>query len=789
LPARGAGDIDLKAQLTRANVASAYRYLPPRVPVPVRDWLRRALVKGTSSDVRIVLAGDLAQVPFAAGKGGQFVLTAKAQDATLDYSERWPPVVDIAGDVRIEGTRLTIAAASARVLGADVGATRAEIPDFHDARPVLKIAGTARGSTSGFLAFIAQTPVAQWTRHISDGATASGDGRLALQFDLPLKDPSAVTVDGQYEFIANTLRIANAPTLSAVNGVLAFTANSVSAKDVAAEALGGPVKVQVASEAGRVRVNAAGSADLARVRGELDGIAWLDRVDGRTDWQLALDAGEQRTTWTVESSLVGAAIDLPVPLKKAPADKLPLRIERRDVRASEDRIAVSLGPDLRASLHRQLGAQGASIDRALVLLGKAASETADADQSGLWVRGDVPALNLDEWLAVDERPPGGGEASTASDPLPMNGLDVSAAKLELFGRRVSRMKASARRQGSDWRMTLDAAELAGTAVWRTATGTQANGRLVARLARLAIPQPAESGTAASQPTRAARWPEVDLVADTLRSKERVLGKLELLASPSGNDWQIRKLALVNDAGRIDGEGVWRDVANRSQTTLNVVVEAKETGDFLGRFGWPNAVKGAPTKIEGHVSWTGAPSDFDYASLSGAFKLRAGAGQFTKIDPGVGRLLGVLSLQALPRRISLDFRDVFSEGFAFDSITGDVQMQNGVMHTEAFRLVGPAATVNISGDVDIAHETQKLRVRVQPALSSGVSMGTAALFLANPLVGAAVGAGTLLAQKMLNNPFDQLFSYEYSVTGSFDDPIVARTNAAPATAAQSGQAIR
>jgi uncharacterized protein YhdP len=145
---------------------------------------------------------------------------------------------------------------------------------------------------------------------------------------------------------------------------------------------------------------------------------------------------------------------------------------------------------------------------------------------------------------------------------------------------------------------------------------------------------------------------------------------------------------------------------------------------------------------------------------------------------------VLSLQALPRRISLDFRDVFSEGFAFDSVAGDVRMASGVMHTDDLRLAGPAAAVNIAGDVDLAHETQQLNVRVQPSLSTGVSAGAAALFIANPLLGAAVGAGALLAQKMLNNPFDKLFSYQYAVSGSWDDPVVARVGARAATAAES-----
>jgi uncharacterized protein YhdP len=406
----------------------------------------------------------------------------------------------------------------------------------------------------------------------------------------------------------------------------------------------------------------------------------------------------------------------------------------------------------------------------------------------MWIRGDVGSLSIDEWLAVDAHARTASTAGEDTEALPLNGIDLTAATLDALGRRFTTLRSNARRQGNDWRLTLDGTELAGTAVWRGATPTQPNGRIVARLARLSTPSASDAG-APSQADPASRWPEVDLVADALLSKERTLGKLELLANPLGNDWQIRKLALVNDYGRIDAEGSWRDASGQAQTTLNVSVDVKEAGEFLGRFGWPNAVKGAPTKIDGRLSWNGAPSDFDYPSLSGTFKLHSGAGQFTKIDPGVGRLLGVLSLQALPRRISLDFRDVFSEGFAFDTIAAEVRMQNGVMHTDDFRLVGPAAAVNISGDVDVARETQQLKIRVQPSLSSGVSVGTAALFLANPLIGAAVGAGTLLAQKMLNNPFDQLFSYEYSVTGSFDDPVVARTNARASAAAQSGAAIR
>jgi uncharacterized protein YhdP len=170
-----------------------------------------------------------------------------------------------------------------------------------------------------------------------------------------------------------------------------------------------------------------------------------------------------------------------------------------------------------------------------------------------------------------------------------------------------------------------------------------------------------------------------------------------------------------------------------------------------------------------LAWNGAPNDFDYPTLSGNFTLLTGPGQFTKIDPGIGKLLGVLSLQALPRRMTLDFRDVFSEGFAFDDVAGDFKIQKGLMHTDDLKLEGAAAAVTITGDIDLAKETQRLDVRVKPALSSTFSAGAAVLFLANPIVGAAVGAGTLLAQKLFNNPLDQMFSYDYRV--ALVDPLV------------------
>jgi hypothetical protein len=211
--------------------------------------------------------------------------------------------------------------------------------------------------------------------------------------------------------------------------------------------------------------------------------------------------------------------------------------------------------------------------------------------------------------------------------------------------------------------------------------------------------------------------------------------------------------------------------------------------MLKRFGFPTR-SGRADQISGQLEWPGAPSDFEPDVLSGTLDIDVGAGQFTKIDPGIGKLLGVLSLQALPRRLTLDFRDVFSEGFAFDTIAGKTTITKGVMATGDLRLAGPAARVDISGEADLAKETQRLNVRVLPSLSSTFSGATAAgallLLAANPLVAAAVGAGTLLAQKVMKDPLEQMFA---TTTGSADRGATRSSSASARARRQPRQARR
>jgi uncharacterized protein (TIGR02099 family) len=783
--AKGPGTIDLDGKVSRVDGRRLERYVPLQLSSGVRAWLAHAIPQGSASDGTVVLKGDLAEFPFPSGRNGQFLVTAKVRGATLDYVPReWPPITDIDADLRFEGSRLLVQAARGRSLGATIGRVTAEIPDLR--APRLKVDGEASGPTSEFLAFVSRSPIAGWVDHATDALAATGNGKLAVRFELGLAD-FAHNVTGEFQFLGNQLRIPGVPELSQLAGALKFSDREMRATDLAFEALGGPARATIVASGDAMNVTASGNARVAQVRAAFPS-RWLEHANGAADWKLALEGRRDGSSWNVESSLKGVAIELPAPFGKVADAAVPLRVERRPLpnAPARDQLRVDYGSMVRVVADRRVRDGEASADRALLLLGRAVQRGGEPERTGIVIRGDVDAINLDDWVSLAQSWEEPVASAQSAAPPEVVAVDLVARELDVGGRAFHDTALSARRSGSDWRVTLASKEVEGTATWEPRSSKFANGRVTARLARFAMPGAGTMATWHGSPRTATPrgegsanpWPEIELVADRFHGRRGELGRLELSAKPQGADWRIDKFSLANDAGSLSADGWWRSRGPDQQTRLDVALDVRDAGAFLARFGMPDAVKGAPTKIDGQLAWKGSPDEFDYATLAGTFKVNVGAGQFTKIEPGIGKLLGVLSLQALPRRITLDFRDVFSEGFAFDTITGNVRVGNGVLHTENLQLNGPAARVMITGEADLKTETQKLNVVVQPSLATSVSAGAGAaavLLLAHPAVAAVVGAGTLLAQKVMKDPIEQIFSYEYLVRGSWDEPLVDRVS--------------
>ncbi len=752
------GSIDLTGNLMRADARFVSRYIPLVVGKNARDWLDNAFIAGQSGDVTLRLKGNLDEFPFPDGKSGVFQVAAKVTGAALHYGNGWPDIENISGDLVFRGKRMDVHARQGAIFGARLGKVHVEIPDLLHADKVVNINGEAEGPTSDFFSFIEKSPVLGMIDRFTEGWQVQGNGKLSLKLSIPLRGGGKGRVAGAYQFAGNTVTIApELPAVEQAGGRVEFTESSVRVQNVSGVVLGGPVTIAAtASRAAAVRVTLQGRVNVDSAR-RAGGPAWVQHLRGSTDWRAAINARKGNADVVIESSLQGLAVDLPAPVVKTAAEAMPLRIERRLLAANQDQLSVSLGEIISMNLVRRTEGGHVNIARGTVRFGGAAAEP---DRNGVWVSGAVKLLDADRWLALS----GQGFGDTR---IEWGGMDVRFGALDVLRRRFHEVAVNAAVQAGQWRGNLSGRELEGAVTWQP----QGRGRIVARMKTLTIPAappavaqlPGEAGAGGKEP----ELPALDITAEQFINKDKLLGRLEVNAVPEGRDWRIEKLRIVNPESTFALDGVWHVSLAQPRTQVNLRLEASDVGKLLTRLGYPEGVRRGTSKLEGALSWNGSPYDFDYPSLTGNLVLEAAKGQFVKLEPGIGKLLGILSLQALPRRIALDFRDVFSEGFSFDEIVGAVKISRGIASTESFRIQGPPARIMMSGEVDLARETQKLRVRVTPHVSDTVS-------IAGALIGGPIaGVAAFLAQKILKDPLDQAVSYEYGVTGTWADPIVNR----------------
>ena len=744
-----AGLIDLEARLTRADGTAVYRYLPLRVSDPTVEWVRQSIVAGGSNDVRLRLKGDLVRFPFDAGDG-VFQVDAQVRDGVVDYATGWPRIEGVQGRLLFEGKRMEVVPTHARIYGATLHPVRVTIPDLTHHDEILLIDGEANGPLQDFIRFANFSPVGERLRGMTEGLDGSGPMRLALKMQVPLRRSHETTLTGQLSFLGNTLFPPGWPRIEGARGTLAFTGDSVSGQKLGASFLGGPLSVNVVTQAGRVQIQAQGRATAAGLAPWL-GDTWGSRVSGQTGWLGQIDLEEKGERVRIESDLVGLASTLPSPLAKAATQPLPLSLVSRP-------DGEGLQRELR--LGRLVGAvwrsvAGGALERGEIRFGGTPSLP---DAPGLRLAGSGRAIDLSGWAAL--LPSGGASAA------PIAALDLGFDTLDLLGRRYRDVRVLGRARNGLLRVQVSGQDVSGTLTWRPAGEQPA--RLSAQFRQLAVPERVDvAGPPGNRFTvPASGFPLLDVSIEDFRMEGRPFGRLEAVARGTAGGLAIERLALVHPDSVFQMSGLWRD-SGQGETRAELALDVKDAGKLLARLGYPDTLRHGSGKIQGHATWEGSPADFALATLAGQLQFEARSGQFLQVDPGAGKLLGVLSLQALPRRLSFDFRDIFSKGFAFDDIGATLRIARGVLYSDDLKMRGPSAKVNMSGLADLNQETVQLRVKVIPKLSEGVAVAGALLG------GPVAGVGVLAAQKLLRDPIEEASSQEYLVSGAWQAPDVKK----------------
>ena len=811
LAGKGLGKADFTGTLNGFQINHIDRYLPLQTPPDLRAWLSGALEGGVAQDVSLRLRGDLAEFPFhgntaAERARGEFRVAGRIEDGKLNYAPGhyakdgkdkdgkplplWPQAEHIKGSFVFERARMEIRGDTASTGGVALSSVKAVIPDLSVHDSMLEIDGNAAGPMQEYMKYMAASPVLEWISHFTDETQASGNARLALKLRLPLAHLIDAKVNGSLQLQSNDIVLFNdLPPVQGSQGKIEFNERGVNLNALSGTFLGGPVSITGGSQRDSsiiVKLGGSITADGFR-RNYPDPMMQrlASHFSGAARYNGLITVRERQVQVAVDSNLAGLGLDLPAPVKKATADPMPLRFvltntAGADPNVQHDDIRIALGSGIAARYLRQKnGKQPWRLLRGGIGINTPAPEP----DSGMLLSVNLRALNVDHWLDFGDQV--AGKPEPAKPGAPADSADLSqyvlpdaiaarAGELVVGDRKLDNVVVGVSRQKSVWQATIDANQVSGYLTWNESPTGQGLGKVTARLSSLIIPESAANDVQdlLDGKSAAATIPALDIVAERFELFNKPLGRLELQANnamvSTAREWRVSKLSLINPDGELKGTGKWVSNNGEHNTSLNFALDIADAGKLLDRFGFAGTLKGGKGKLSGDIAWKGLPYSFDIPSLSGQITMNVEKGQFLKQDPGAAKLLGVLSLQALPRLLKLDFHDVFSEGLAFDGITANASINHGIARTENLKMHGVAATVLMDGSADIANESTNLHVVVIPE----VNLGTAPLVYAlavNPVI----GLGSFLAQLFISAPVMKALTYQMQVTGPWKAPVVTK----------------
>ena len=803
------GRLELDGKLSDALAARTYRYLPLGISRDTREYVQHAIQGGKLASASFRVKGDLWDFPFynaKSSKDGEFRITAKIEDASYafvpstpasgtapGYVSPWPVLAKTNVELALDRGTLALNNGSAQFGNLEFRGVQGAIRNL-ETEGLLTLDATARGPLAEMLRVVITTPIGGWIGKALDTSTGGGNAELKLNLGIPLDHVDKATTKGSVTLAGNDVRITpDSPLLGNAKGRVNFTHKGFDVVGASAKLYGGDASFDGGMQAdGSVRFNGQGTVTAEGLRkatelGQLARVA--NSLGGQTGYRVSLGFVHGEAEVNVTSTLVGMAINLPAPLNKAAETALAMRYQSVVDPASlvagqtvRDTLRFELGNLVQAQYQRDLADAQPRVLRG----GIGVLEPAPQPATGVAASVNLKTLVVDDWEAVADKLTGTAEArdTGANTGYAPDTIGLRVQELVAGPRRLTRVSAGLSQEpGGQWRANVDADQLNGYLEYRpparrggaAATG----GRVYARLSRLSLPKSDVEQVESLLDQQPASLPALDVVVEDFELRGKHLGRVEVdavnRATPQGRDWQLTKFNVTTPEAQLTATGHWSAVGTAAmrgavaprRAVMDFKLALADSGALLDRLGTPKAIRGGKGQLAGQIAWNGSPFALDYPSLTGQINVAIDAGQFLKAEPGAARLLGVLSLQSLPRRLSLDFRDLFQEGFAFDTFTGDVSIAQGVASTNNLRMRGVQAAVLMEGSADIARETQDLRVVVVPEINAG----TAALAYA--VINPAIGLGAFLAQAVLKKPLTAAGTREFRVTGPWADPKVER----------------
>ncbi len=700
--------LSLQAQFKNIQAASVAAYLPANVmkQTAVR-WLDNAFSDGRIVTGRALLHGRLAEFPFRQ-RHGHFEVEFDSEDVTLNYKDKWPALKHINGKVRFNGPAMTVKAPQARVYSSRLSKVRVGIDDFR--KPVLQVEGEVDAGLGDALRFIEESPLAPDASRTLKQMEALGDTDISLALAIPLSVAVAehhpLTVIGQVTFLGDELRVIEGVVLKDLKGDLLFTEKSFEASAIKGSLYGAPVKLQVFTE----QTNGDRQVVVAA-----QGRATAQAL--QHEWESPfLEKLKGESDWQSR---------LTIPYGDADSSRLDVHSTLKGMAVDLPQPATKSRAEARPlALTWQLGQNNKRPNR--LAYGEL--------MSAVWHHQLKPFQLLG--AAV-------GFGGKSEPPLPKRGLLQVSGTLENV-------------EFKEWLQLRE----------QLTTEGQDAPRLPIEVKMQRLHLMSSSGEVNGKPLRVKDTTPLSFHVDSFAYGDVPLGRVEFTLQPENTKLLLNDLNIKAPSFTAAGHGQWVEGKN---TSIGLTLSSNDFGRMMRELGFASVVTGGEASANGELFWPGSPASFSLSQLEGVVHVKIDDGRIEDVKPGAGKLLGLLSLQALPRRLFLDFSDLSEKGLQFTTIEGDIRLAGGDAFTQNLHIESLPANMLITGRTGLVQRDFDQMIAVIPNVSDTVSVAGGLAW------GPQAAAILLVLQKLFQSNIDAAAMTRYHLSGSWSDPKLTKLN--------------
>lgn len=763
-PANDEPWLGILAGISTDDGSQAWRYFPENLMgKDLVDYLSGAIQGGEADNATLVYGGNPQLFPYKHNEG-QFEVLVPLRNAKFAFQPDWPALTNLGIELDFINDGLWMKTDGVNLGGVRASNLTAVIPDY--SKEKLLIDADIKGPGKAVGPYFDETPLKDSLGATLQELQLDGDVNARLHLDIPLNG-ELVTAKGEVTLRNNSLFIKPLDsTLKNLSGKFSFINGDLQSEPLTASWFNQPLNVDFSTKEGakayQVAVNLNGNWQPAKtgvlpaaVNEALSGsVAW----DGKVGIVLPYHAG---ATYNVElnGDLKNVSSHLPSPLAKPAGEPLPVNV-KVDGNLNSFELTGQAGADNHFNSRWLLG-QKLTLDRAIWA---ADSKTLPPlpEQSGVEL--NMPPMNGAEWLALFQK--GAAESVGGAASFPQH-ITLRTPMLSLGNQQWNNLSIVSQPTANGTQVEAQGREINATLAMRNNAPWLANIKYLyynPSVAKTRGDSTPSSPFPTTERINFRGWSDAQIRCAECWFWGQKFGRIDSDITISGNTLTLTNGLIDTGFSRLTADGEWINNPGNERTSLKGKLRGQKIDTAAEFFGVTTPIRQSSFNVDYDLHWRKAPWQPDEATLNGIIHTQLGKGEITEINTGhAGQLLRLLSVDALMRKLRFDFRDTFGEGFYFDSIRSTAWIKDGVMHTDDTLVDGLEADIAMKGSVNLVRRDLNMEAVVAPEISATV--GVAAAFAVNPIVGAAVFA----ASKVLGPLWSKVSILRYHISGPLDDP--------------------